>query len=69
MPIVYSFRSYVLESIIKTFILKWGRIFMEELREKMYKAIEEYGIESEEALRLSQELDILVFQEQEKKIG
>ncbi|EGT4144241.1 Spo0E family sporulation regulatory protein-aspartic acid phosphatase [Clostridium perfringens] len=37
---------------------------MEELREKMYKAIEEYGIESEEALRLS-----LVFQEQEKKIG
>lgn len=55
--------------IIKTFILKWGRIFMEELREKMYKAIEEYGIESEEALRLSQELDILVFQEQEKKIG
>ena len=42
---------------------------MEELREKMYKAIEEYGIESEEDLRLSQELDILVFQEQEKKIG
>lgn len=29
----------------------------------------EDGIESEEALRLSQELDILVFQEQEKKIG
>ncbi|MDM0661782.1 aspartyl-phosphate phosphatase Spo0E family protein [Clostridium perfringens] len=40
-----------------------------ELKKKMYKAIEEYGIESEEALRLSQELDILIFQEQEKKIG
>lgn len=28
-----------------------------------------FSIESEEALRLSQELDILIFQEQEKKIG
>lgn len=42
---------------------------MEELRKKMYKAIEKYGLNSKEALKLSQELDILVFQEQEKKIG
>lgn len=43
---------------------------MEELREKMYKTIEKYGLNSEEALKLSQELDILVFQEQqEKRIG
>ncbi|WP_332833463.1 aspartyl-phosphate phosphatase Spo0E family protein [Clostridium perfringens] len=43
---------------------------MEKLREKMYKAIEKYGLNSEEALKLSQELDILVFQEQqEKRIG
>lgn len=41
---------------------------LEELREKMYKAIEEYGLESEEALKLSQELDILVFQEQKEKV-
>lgn len=39
---------------------------MENLRLKMYEAIEKHGLGSEEALKLSEELDILVAEAQKK---
>lgn len=39
---------------------------MENLRVKMHQAIEKYGLESKEALKLSEELDLLVVEDQKK---
>jgi len=42
---------------------------VDELREEMYKAINEYGRESIEAVKASQNLDAAIVQEQLKMIS
>lgn len=37
---------------------------MKELREKLHKAIDEYGISDERTISISQELDKLIYKEQ-----
>ena len=41
---------------------------MKELREKLYKAIDEYGMTDERTVAISQELDKIVCKEQKKLI-